>query len=50
MSLTLESGDFVALATGELSPQLAFMNRKIQIAGDVGMASKLLAILGVGRR
>lgn len=50
MSLTLASDDFVALATGELSPQLAFMNRKVQIAGDVGMASKLLAILGVGRR
>ncbi len=50
MSLTLEDTDFVALATGELSPQLAFMKRRIQIAGDAGMASKLLAILGVGRR
>lgn len=49
MSLTLEGTDFVALAEGELSPQLAFMNRRVQIAGDVGMASKLLAILGVGR-
>jgi putative sterol carrier protein len=50
MSLTLEGADFVALATGELRPQLAFMNRKVQITGDLGMASKLLAILGIGRR
>ncbi len=49
MSLTLEGADFVALATGELRPQLAFMNRRIQIAGDVGMASELLALLGIGR-
>lgn len=50
MSLTLESADFVALATGQLKPQLAFMNRKIQITGDLGMASQLLAILGVAGR
>ncbi len=49
MSLTLDGADFVALAEGELRPQLAFMNRRVQIAGDVGMAAKLLAILGIGR-
>lgn len=47
MAFTLESNDFVALATGDLSPQLAFMNRKIQIAGDVGLASQMLDLLGI---
>jgi putative sterol carrier protein len=50
MSLTLDGADFVALANGDLSPQLAFLNRRVQIAGDVGMASRLLAILGIARR
>jgi len=50
MSLSLEGADFVALATGELSQQLAFMTRRVRIAGDVGMAADLLALLGVGRR
>lgn len=49
MSLTMEDADFVALATGELSPQLAFMSRRVHIAGDVGMAVELLAVLGLGR-
>jgi len=50
MSLTLEGDDFVALAAGELNPQLAFMHRRVQIAGDLGMAADLLRILGVTPR
>ena len=49
MSLTLESSAFVDLATGALRPQLAFLRREVKIAGDVGMASRLLEILGIGR-
>ena len=50
MSLTLSGEDFVALSTGELTSQLGFMSRRIQIAGDVGMAGDLLALLGLGSR
>ena len=50
MSFTLSGVDFVALANGDLSPQLAFMNRRIQIAGDVGLASQMLDLLGIVRR
>ena len=49
MSLTLSSEDFVALSSGELSSQLGFMSRRIHIAGDVGMAAELLALLGLER-
>ncbi len=50
MSFTLADEVFVALATGDLSPQLAFLDRRVQIAGDVGLASRMLEMLGIGRR
>lgn len=41
LTLTLTAADFVALIQGQLNAQLAFMNGKLKIQGDVGLAMKL---------
>ena len=43
---TVSVEDFVAIARGELNPQMAFMSGKLKVAGDMGMALRLGSILG----
>lgn len=42
LTLTLTAADYVALIQGQLNPRLAFMNGKLKIQGDNGLAMKLL--------
>ena len=36
-----DSGDFVKIMTGEMDGMSAFMSRKLQVKGDMGLAVKL---------
>jgi putative sterol carrier protein len=42
MTVTTDSADFIKLFTGQLDGMQAFMQGKIRIAGDMGLALKLL--------
>ncbi len=45
MTLSMDGSDFVAMSNGELNAMQAFMQGKIKIAGDMGLAMKLQTIL-----
>jgi len=45
MTLSMSGPDFVAMSNGELNAMQAFMQGKIKIAGDMGLAMKLQTIL-----
>ena len=44
-TLALSDSDFVALMTGRLNPQAAFMKGKLKIKGNVMLAQKLSALM-----
>ncbi len=44
-TITMDSGDFMAMIEGRLNPQMAFMTGKLKVAGEMGLALKLQAIL-----
>jgi putative sterol carrier protein len=46
MTLSMDVSDFIAMSNGELNAMQAFMQGKIKIAGDMGLAMKLQTILG----
>lgn len=48
VTLTMSDDDFVALMTGKLGPQDAFMKGKLKLKGDMGLAMKLDAIVPKG--
>jgi len=41
LSITISAVDWVAMIQGKLNGQLAFMNGKLKMAGDMGLAMKL---------
>ncbi|HVD46080.1 MAG TPA: SCP2 sterol-binding domain-containing protein, partial [Candidatus Limnocylindria bacterium] len=41
LTLVADSGDFVKIMTGEMDGMSAFMTRKLQVKGDMGLAVKL---------
>lgn len=44
-TITMEDENFIKLVTGQLNPQMAFMTRKLKVAGNMGLALKLNTIL-----
>ncbi|NLH50187.1 MAG: SCP2 sterol-binding domain-containing protein [Myxococcales bacterium] len=45
-TVTVSDADFIAIYTGSLNAQMAFMTGKVKISGDMGLAMKLGKILG----
>ena len=43
MTMTVDSEDYIKIATGEMDPTMAFMKGKVKVAGDMGVA------LGMGK-
>ncbi|MEA2625751.1 MAG: hypothetical protein QOD06_1796 [Candidatus Binatota bacterium] len=41
MTLTMTGKDYVDMSTGKLNGQMAFMQGKLKIAGDMGLAMKM---------
>ena len=41
LTLVAEGGDFVKIMTGQMDGMSAFMSRKLQVKGDMGLAVKL---------
>jgi putative sterol carrier protein len=45
-TITMTADDFVQMMNGKLNAQMAFMSGKLKVAGDMGLALKLQAVLG----
>jgi putative sterol carrier protein len=48
MTITSSAEDYLALVNGDLNPMMAFMQGKVKVKGDMGLALKLQAIFGLG--
>lgn len=48
MVITSTADDYIALVNGELNPMMAFMQGKIKVKGDMGLALKLQTMFGLG--
>jgi putative sterol carrier protein len=46
VTITMTAADFVNLVSGKLNGQMAFMQGKLKIKGDMALALKLQQILG----
>lgn len=44
LTLIAEAGDFVKIMTGQMDGMTAFMSRKLQVKGDMGLAVKLQSL------
>ena len=47
MVLTSTADDYIAMINGELAPMTAFMQGRIKVKGDMGLAMKLQAMFGL---
>ena len=45
-TITIKAPHLIDLINGKLNPQMAFMTGKLKVAGDMGVALKLGALLG----
>lgn len=43
-TISVDKGDFIALAEGNLDPMMAFMSGKLKVAGDMSVAMGLQSI------
>ncbi|MBN1202357.1 MAG: SCP2 sterol-binding domain-containing protein [Anaerolineae bacterium] len=48
MILTATADDYIAMVNGDLNPMMGFMQGKIKVKGDMGLALKLQAIFDMG--
>ena len=48
MTLISSAADYIALVNGELNPMTAFMQGKIKVKGDMGLALKLQTMFDLG--
>jgi putative sterol carrier protein len=47
MTLTATADDYMAIVNGELAPVSAFMQGRVKVKGDMGLALKLQAMFGL---
>ena len=48
MTVTAAADDYLALVNGDLNPVTAFMQGKVKVKGDMGLALRLQAMFGIG--
>ncbi len=48
MTLVASADDYIAVINGELNPMTAFMQGKIKVKGDMGLALKLQTMFDMG--
>lgn len=48
ITLTMDAANFVALVTGKLNGQTAFLTGKLKIQGDMTLAMKLQSVFALG--
>jgi putative sterol carrier protein len=48
LTLTMDAGEYLAMCRGELNAMSAFIQRKIKLRGDMGLAMKLQSLFGLG--